>query len=104
MMPQSFRQSGAKPLEIDSSLSQSASENVGQASSLTVTEASLPRVSDGRMPPEPADKMSAPHFLTASQTFVDRFLTAIGTGSEVFWQPPDFRSSSAGCLPGCCVQ
>jgi putative membrane-bound dehydrogenase-like protein len=35
---------------------------VGQASSLPVDEASLPRRSSGKMPPEPADKMSAPHF------------------------------------------
>ena len=38
------------------------SENVGQASSLTVHGASVPRVRGGRMPLEPADKMSAPHF------------------------------------------
>jgi len=36
----------------------SAVENVGQASSLPVGEASLPRVSGGKMPPQPADKMS----------------------------------------------
>ena len=47
--------------------SQSLSENVGQASSLTVHGASVPRVRGGKMPPEPADKMSAPHFQTASQ-------------------------------------
>jgi len=46
---------------------ESASENVGQASSLTVAGAFLPRVPGGRMPPEPADKMSAPHFQTASE-------------------------------------
>jgi cysteine desulfurase/selenocysteine lyase len=40
------------------------SENVGQASSLTVHGASLPRVSGGMVPPEPADKRSAPHFQT----------------------------------------
>ncbi len=34
---------------------------VGQASSLTVHGASVPLVAGGRMPPEPADKMSAPH-------------------------------------------
>jgi len=44
----------------------SASENVGQASSLTVDGASLPGLSGGRRPPEPADKMSAPHFQTGS--------------------------------------
>lgn len=38
---------------------QHESDFVGQASSLPVDGASLPRVS-GRMPPEPADKMSAP--------------------------------------------
>jgi hypothetical protein len=32
------------------------SKNVGQASSLTVHLASLPRVSDGKMPPEPATR------------------------------------------------
>ncbi len=37
------------------------SENVGQASSLPVGEASWPRLSSGKMPPKPADKMSAPH-------------------------------------------
>ncbi len=37
------------------------SENVAQASNLPVDGASVPRSSDGRMPPEPADKMSAPH-------------------------------------------
>ena len=36
-------------------------EPVGKASSLTVHGASVPRVAGGRMPPEPADKMSAPH-------------------------------------------
>ena len=36
-------------------------EIVGQASSLTVHGASLPRVSGGKMLPELADKMSAPH-------------------------------------------
>ena len=41
--------------------------NVGQASSLTVHGASVPRVSSGRMPPEPADRMSAPHFQTGSK-------------------------------------
>jgi len=40
---------------------ESLSENVGQASSLPVGGASLPRETGGRMPPEPADKMSAPH-------------------------------------------
>ena len=45
---------------------QSLSENVGQASSLTVHGASLPRVAGGRMPLEPADKMSAPPFQTGS--------------------------------------
>jgi len=35
--------------------------HVGQASSLTVHGASLPRDSGGKMPPAPADKMSAPH-------------------------------------------
>lgn len=34
---------------------------VGQASSLTVHRASVPRDSGGKRPPEPADKMSAPH-------------------------------------------
>src|SRR6266404_1578260 len=38
-----------------------ATANVGQTSSLPVHGASSPRVSDGRMPPELADKMSAPH-------------------------------------------
>lgn len=38
-----------------------ADKKVGQASSLTVHGASSPRGSSGRMPPEPADKMSAPH-------------------------------------------
>ena len=45
-----------------------ATANVGQASSLPVHGASSPRVSDGRMPPELADKMSAPHFQTGSNT------------------------------------
>ena len=48
----------------------SALVNVGQASSLTVDGASLPRVQGGRMPPEPADKMSAPHFQTGSKLSV----------------------------------
>jgi 1,2-diacylglycerol 3-alpha-glucosyltransferase len=48
----------------------SVSENVGQASSLTVHGASLPRVSGGKMPPEPADKMSAPNFQTGSKVAV----------------------------------
>ncbi len=42
-------------------------DNVGQASSLTVHGASVPRVSGGKMPPEPADRMSAPHFQTSSE-------------------------------------
>ena len=46
---------------------QSLSENVGQASSLPVHGASLPRVSDGRMKPQLADKMSTPHFQKGSQ-------------------------------------
>ena len=46
---------------------ESLSESVGQASSLTVRGASLPRVPGGRMPPEPAYKMSAPHVQTRSQ-------------------------------------
>jgi len=41
-------------------------ENVGQPSSLPVDEASLPRLSSGKMPPEPADRMSAPHAQTRS--------------------------------------
>ena len=45
-----------------------ATANVGQASSLPVHGASSPRVLDGRMPPELADKMSAPHFQTCSDT------------------------------------
>jgi hypothetical protein len=49
-----------------SEFSASQPENVGQASSLTVREACLPRISSGRMPPEPADKMSALHFQTDS--------------------------------------
>jgi hypothetical protein len=44
---------------------------VRQSSSLPVHGASSPRVSGGRMPPELADKMSASHFQTDSQT---RFL------------------------------
>jgi multidrug efflux pump subunit AcrA (membrane-fusion protein) len=40
---------------------ESQSENVGQASSLPVDGASVPRSSGGAMPPEPADKISAPH-------------------------------------------
>lgn len=36
-------------------------ENVGQPSSLTVDGTSVPREPGGRMPPEPADRMSAPH-------------------------------------------
>jgi hypothetical protein len=47
---------------------ESLSENVGQASSLPVQGASSPRVPGGRMPPEPADKMSAPHFQTGSKS------------------------------------
>jgi hypothetical protein len=47
---------------------ESVSENVGQASSLTVHGASLPRVSGGKMLPEPEDKTSAPHFQTDSET------------------------------------
>src|SRR6266550_2423907 len=43
-----------------------ATANVGQASSLPVHGASSPRVSDGRMPPELADKTSGPHFQTRS--------------------------------------
>jgi len=42
-------------------------EKVGQASSLTVHGASLPGVRGGKMPPEPADKMSAPPFKTGSK-------------------------------------
>jgi len=45
-----------------------ATANVGQASSLPVHGASSPRFSGGRMPPELADKMSAPHFQTCSDT------------------------------------
>ena len=52
--------------------SDSASENVGQASSLTVDGTSLPRVSGGKMPPEPADKMFAPHFQTASNSVIGK--------------------------------
>jgi glycosyltransferase involved in cell wall biosynthesis len=48
----------------------SVSENVGQASSLTVHGASLPRVSGGEMPAELADKMSAPNFQTGSKVAV----------------------------------
>jgi len=48
-------------------ISKSLSENVGQASSLTVRGASVPRLSGGRMPPEPADKMSAPHYQPGSK-------------------------------------
>src|SRR5258708_2886230 len=48
-------------------LTESLSENVGQASSPPVHGASSPRVSGGRMPPELADKMSAPHFQTGSE-------------------------------------
>ncbi|MBI4657546.1 MAG: SNF2 helicase associated domain-containing protein [Verrucomicrobia bacterium] len=40
------------------------SQNVGQASSLPVHAASLPRGSGGRMPPESADMMSAPQAQT----------------------------------------
>jgi hypothetical protein len=47
--------------------SESLSENVGRASSLPVQGASSPRVPGGRMPPEPADKMSAPHFQTGAK-------------------------------------
>ena len=47
----------------------SASENVGQASSLTVDEAHSPRVSGGSLQHKPADKMSAPHSQTASEVF-----------------------------------
>ena len=53
------------------SRTESVSENVGQASSLPVDEASLPRLSGGRMPPEPANKMSAPHFQTDTGTATD---------------------------------
>ena len=45
---------------------ESLSENVGQASSLPVYGASSPRDLGGRMPPELADKMSAPHFQAGS--------------------------------------
>src|SRR6185295_3704426 len=56
-------------------------ENLGQASSLTVHRASLPRVSGGRMPPEPADRMSAPHFQTPVLSRFKRrqFLQTIGS-------------------------
>ncbi len=45
-----------------------ATANVGQASSLPVHGASSPRLSDGRMPPELADKISALRFQTGSNT------------------------------------
>ena len=50
--------------------------NVGQASSLTVHGASVPRVSGDRMPPEPVNKLPAPQFQTRSETLppVDRVL------------------------------
>ncbi|MBI4661796.1 MAG: hypothetical protein HY735_23485 [Verrucomicrobia bacterium] len=52
---------------------QKASETVGQASSLPVRGASSPRVSSGKMPPEPADKMSAPHFEIANGFEIELF-------------------------------
>ena len=67
----------------------SVSEKVGQASSLPVHGASSPRVSGGKMPPEPADKMSAPHFRTRSKSHrveegEKQTLTAIGPTHVAF--------------------
>ena len=50
------------PLILERTFPKSLYENVGQASSLTVHGASLPRVAGGRMPPEPSDGWSASHF------------------------------------------
>ena len=55
------------------SVVKSVSEKAGQASSLPVHGASSPRVSGGKMPPEPADKMSAPHFRTRSKASLRSF-------------------------------
>ena len=45
--------------------------NVGQAASLAVHGASLPRVSGGKLPPELADKMAAPHLQTGSKSKIN---------------------------------
>ncbi len=64
----SLARRGEEDARVKSETTESRSENAGQASSLTVHGASLSRVAGGRMPPEPADKMSAPHFQTGSDT------------------------------------
>jgi hypothetical protein len=55
--------------------------NVGQASSLPVDGASLPRDSGGRMPPESADKMSAPHWLPPGHPPIPGWPTNVTPGS-----------------------
>ncbi|MDO8632318.1 MAG: DUF3656 domain-containing protein, partial [Phycisphaerales bacterium] len=77
---------------------QSLSENVGQASSLPVHGASSPRVSSGKMPPEPADKMSASHFQTGSQEFVvpDGLEVTLWAESPLFFKPTNIDVDQRG--------
>lgn len=56
----------------------SKAEDVGQASSLPVNEASMPRDSDGKMPPEPADNMAAPQAPAAKPTIALKLDTEEG--------------------------
>jgi len=65
---------------------ENVAENVGQASSLPVGDASLRRLSSGKMPPEPADKMSAPHFQARPQAVTpnNNFMGRAGGGDMAY--------------------
>ncbi|MBI3881814.1 MAG: response regulator [Verrucomicrobia bacterium] len=55
----------------DNAIKYNVAEGVGQASSLPVGGASLPRPTGGKMPPEPADKMSALHSKPAGTVLIE---------------------------------
>ena len=78
---------------------QSLSENVERASSLPVHGASAPRVLGGRMPPEPADKMSAPHFQTGAQAGLVRTNTPSADPSFKSILPAGTLNSGNSDLP-----
>ncbi|MBI4662055.1 MAG: ThuA domain-containing protein [Verrucomicrobia bacterium] len=56
-----------RPIPPDEVPAKKASKNVGRASNLPVQGASSPRGSDGKLPPEPADKLSALRIAPGSQ-------------------------------------